>query len=107
MTQRQFNESLRKGEICNHYVLLGYEPILIDRAVNMIKETVKVEESFDFDRFSLPDATLEDIAARLYLMPINSKQRLVVVKNLEEVPAGEMADFADFTQRNNGVAPSL
>jgi DNA polymerase III delta subunit len=101
MTQRQFNESLKKGEIRNHYVLLGYEPILIDRALNMIKETVKVQESFDFDRFSLPDTTVDDIAARLYLMPLNSKQRLVVVKNLEEVPQGELQDFADFARRNN------
>ena len=100
MTQRQLNESLKKGQIRNHYVLVGYEPILIDRAVNTIKETVKVEESFDLDRFSLPDSTVADIAAKLYLTPINSKQRLLVVKNLEEVSAGELQDFADFAKRD-------
>jgi DNA polymerase III delta subunit len=100
MTQRQFNESLKKGEIHSHYVLLGYEPILIDRAVNTIKEMVKVEESFDLDRFSLPDTAIADIAARLYLMPINSKQRLLVVRNLEEVTEGELQDFADLAKRN-------
>ena len=101
MTRRQFNESLKKGEIHSHYVLLGYEPILIDRAVNTIKEEVKVDESFDFDRFSLPDTTVTDITARLYLMPINSKKRLLVVKNLEEVTEGELQDFADLAKRNN------
>jgi DNA polymerase III delta subunit len=101
MTERQLNAALKNGEIHSHYLIFGNEPILIDQAVNTIKENLKVEESFDLDRFSLPDATITDIASRLYLMPLGSMKRLLIVKNLEEVSEGDLQDFADVVKRNN------
>jgi len=87
-------DCLRSGEIHNQYLLIGDEPILIDRALNTIKETLKVEESFDLDRFSLPDVTIEDVMAKLFLAPLNSEKRLVVVKDLENVTNRDLEDFA-------------
>jgi DNA polymerase III delta subunit len=101
MTQRQLKESLKSGEIHSHYVLIGDEPILIDRALNSIKETLKVDESFDLDRFSLPDAAVTDIAAKLYLMPLSSEKRLLIVTNLEEVTDSDLRDFANVVGRSN------
>jgi DNA polymerase III delta subunit len=95
MTDRQLKESLGHGEIHNQYVLVATEPILIDRSLNAIKEALKVEESFDVDRFSLPDATIEDILSKLYLTPFISKKRVVIVGNLEDVSERELEDFAD------------
>lgn len=94
MTERQLNKSLAEGEIYNQYLLIGDEPILIERALTSIKEKIKVEESFDLDSFTLPDAGLDDIMAKLFLMPFGSDRRLVVVKGLEDSPDGEMEYFA-------------
>lgn len=101
MTERQLKESLKNGEIHSHYVLIGDEPILIDRALKTIKDTLEVEESFDLDRFSLPDATVTDIATKLYLMPLCSKKRLVIVKNLEDMSDYDLHDFANVLNRDN------
>jgi DNA polymerase III delta subunit len=94
MTEGQLRKSLAAGEIHNQYLLIGDEPILIERAVDSIKDKLKVEESFDMDFFSLPDAGLEDIIAKLFLMPFTSGYRLVVVKGLGDIPDGELEDFA-------------
>ncbi|MGB7054221.1 MAG: hypothetical protein WBE28_02740 [bacterium] len=101
MTERQLKESLKNGEIHSHYVLIGDEPILIDRALKTIKDTLEVDESFDLDRFSLPDGTVTDIATKLYLMPLCSKKRLVIVKNLEDMPDHDLHDFAKVVNRHN------
>ncbi|KPL14133.1 hypothetical protein AMJ74_03990 [candidate division WOR_3 bacterium SM1_77] len=101
MTERQLKESLKNGEIHSHYVLIGDEPILIDRALKTIKDTLEVEESFDLDQFSLPDATVTDIATKLYLMPLCSKKRLLIVKNLEDVSERDLQDFANVVNRDN------
>ncbi|MDH4210014.1 MAG: hypothetical protein OEV79_00990 [candidate division WOR-3 bacterium] len=93
MTERQLNESLASGEIHNQYLLIGDEPILLERALTSIKEKIKVEEPFDLDSFSLPDAGLDDIMAKLFLMPFGSDRRLVVVKGLDDLPDGEQEDF--------------
>jgi DNA polymerase III delta subunit len=100
MTERQLKDSLKSGEIQNQYLLIGDEPILIDRALNTIKETLRIEESFDLDRFSLPDATIENIISKLFLMPFNSKKRLLVVKNLESVANRDLDDFANAVKRS-------
>lgn len=101
MTDRQLKESLGKGEVHNQYLLVGAEPILIDRSLSHIKEAVKAEESFDIDYFSLPDATTEEILSKVYLMPLSSKKRLLIVKDLEEVSNRELDDFASAVSRGN------
>jgi len=99
MTESELINSLRSGDIHNQYLLIGDEPILIDRAVNTIKETLGVEESFNVDRFSLPDVTIDDIISRLFLTPFNAMTRLLVVKNLESVANRGLEDFADAVHR--------
>jgi len=99
--ERQLKESLSGGQILNLYLLVGAEPILIDRALKAIKDTLRVEESFDTDIFSLPEAALEDIVAKSFLMPFQSARRLLVVRNLERVSNRELNDFAEAISRNS------
>lgn len=94
MTEGQLRKSLADGEISNQYLLIGDEPILIERAFNTIKDALKVEESFDFDSFSLPESELDEIMAKLFLMPFVSGQRLILVKGLGDITDGELEDFA-------------
>jgi len=100
MTEGQLRKSLADGEISNQYLLIGDEPILIERAFNTIKDTLKVEESFDFDSFSLPEAELDDIMAKLFLMPFGSGQRLILVKGLGDITEGELEYFAETISSN-------
>lgn len=101
MTAKQLRASLDSGQIRNEYLLFGDEPLLIDRALEAIRNALKVDESFDQDRFSLTEATIEDIMAKLYLMPLISAKRLIIVVNLEDVHDRDLVDFADAVNRNN------
>lgn len=101
MTEKQLKESLNGGQIRNQYLLVGDEPLLVDRALKTIKDALRVEESFDTDIFSLPDVAIEDIIAKSFLMPFQSQRRLLVVKNLESVSSRELNDFAETLSRNS------
>lgn len=93
-------ESLKNGKLSNQYLLVGDEPILIDRTLKRIGTTLGVEESFDMDHFALPEVAIEDIAAKLYLMPLLSKKRLVIVANLEDANDRDLDEFAKMINRS-------
>ncbi|MBE0433273.1 hypothetical protein IBX73_07400 [candidate division WOR-3 bacterium] len=93
--ERQLRESLKRGKIHGQYVLIGKEPILIDRALNTIKDKLEVREPFDVDYFSLPDAVYEEVIAKLHLVAFQSARRLLVVKDLERVTPSDLEDFAE------------
>lgn len=91
----QLRTSLKRGEISDQYVLIGKEPILIDRALNTLKGKLEVQEPFGVDFFSLPDAAYDEVVARLHLVGFQSARRLLVVKDLERVALGDLEDFAE------------
>ena len=101
MKAKQLRESLSSGRLHNQYLLFGDEPLLIDRELAAIRDAIKVNESFDQDRFSLIDATVEDIIAKLFLMPLGSDKRLVIVTDLEDVHENDLTDFADNVNRSS------
>lgn len=103
MKEKQLSESLKNGEIANQYLLVGSEPILIDRAVKTISGALGVNESFDMDRFALPEVAIEDIVAKLYLMPLVSKSRMLIVKNLEDVNERDLDEFAKIVNRHKSA----
>ena len=55
MKAKQLREELSSGQIRNQYLLFGDEPLLIDRALEAIRSTLKIDESFDQERFSLAE----------------------------------------------------
>ncbi len=86
---------LDNDKIHNQYLLIGDEPLLIDKAVESIKKALKVNESFDYDTFVVSETAIEDIMSKLYITPFASKRRIVVVKNLEELDSNMLASFAE------------
>ncbi len=100
MTERQRKEVSETAGKRIQYLIFGSEPILIDQRVNEIRGGLKVNESFDLDRFTLPETAVADIANRLYLTPLGSERRLLIVNNLEEVSDGDLRDFADVVNQN-------
>ena len=94
MNDTELRNQLKQGKIENQYVLIGSEPLLIEKTLRDIKDVLKVNESFDLDTFIISEAQIEDIMSRFYLTPFGSKQRLVVVKNLEELDQRALTNFA-------------
>jgi len=104
MNGRELRELLKNGKVYNQYLLIGTEPLLIDNAVRTIKDTLKVDVSFDYDVFYISEVPIEDVISKLYLSPFASERRLVVIKNLEELDSRELATFAEVlgdVQSNN------
>jgi len=94
MTDQALREALKKGEIYDQYLLMGEEFLLIDNAVKAIKKTLKVDEAFDLEIFSISEASIEDIISRLYVAPFASARRLLIMKHLEELTEKDLATFA-------------
>jgi DNA polymerase III delta subunit len=95
MTDRELHQSLKNGELHSQYILVGDEPLLVDRMLQSIKDALKVDESFDVDRFSLSDVAVGDIFNKLFLTPVCSARRLLIVTNLEDLHEHDIDDFAD------------
>ena len=94
MTDQELREALKKEQIYNQYLLMGEEVLLIDNAVRAIKQATKVDESFDLETFSISEASIEDVVSKLYLMPLASARRLLIIKNLEELTDKDLKTFA-------------
>ncbi len=83
----------------NHYLLVSDEPVLIDRAISDIKKKFNIDESFDFDRFSMPDYEFSEIINKLYTPPFVSSKRMLVLKNIEKESANKLREFASLVGR--------
>jgi len=94
MKSKTSQNLLKDGKVYNQYLLVSEEPILIENKIKKIKEATKVNESFDFDNFVAPEVLKEEIIPKLYLSPIASARRVLVIKNLEEVDTKELATLA-------------
>jgi|GEM_PF-715329 len=94
MNDKELRNLLKKGKISQQYLLIGDEPLLIENAVRDIRMTLKVDEAFDLDTFIISETSIEDIMSKLYLTPFGSTQRIIVVKNLEELDSRMLANFA-------------
>jgi DNA polymerase III delta subunit len=99
MKGKQMIESLKRGKIDKQYLLVSNEPILIDRALKEMIKALGVDESFDVDRFVLPEVATEDIVAKLFLTPLGSKSRMLIVKNLEDANVSDLDEFARAIKR--------
>ncbi len=94
MNDKELRHLLKRGKISHRYLLIGDEPLLIENAVRDIRMTLRVDESFDYDTFIISETEIEDIMSKLYLTPFGSKQRLIVLKNLEELDFRTLANLA-------------
>jgi DNA polymerase III delta subunit len=95
MTDQTLRTTLKKGEISNQYFFIGDEFLLIDNAINAVKKTINVNESFDLETFSLSETPFEDIIPRFYITPFGSPRRLIIIRHLEEVSDRDLATFAE------------
>lgn len=99
MTDRELRNALKKSDISDQYLLMSYEILLIDDAVKAIKNNLKVDESFDFESFSLSEAPIDNIISRLCIAPFASDRRLIILKNLEEMHEKDLTSFAEMISK--------
>jgi DNA polymerase III delta subunit len=95
MTDQTLHNTLKNGEISNQYLFIGSEFLLIDNAINAVKKTIGVNESFDLETCSLSETPFEDIMPRFYTTPFASPRRLIIIRHLEEVRDRDLTTFAE------------
>lgn len=94
MTDQELRKQLSKGKIEKRYLLIGNEPLLINNTIDLLKKSTGVDESFDFDKFSITEISLDEIIEKLYTTPFGGNQRLILIKHLEELDKKSLAKFA-------------
>ena len=104
MRERDLREDLKKGIIKNKYLIVSCESLLIDNLIKTMRETLKINEAFDYENISIVETTIEEIIPKLYLTPFASSHRLIIIKNLEEMDSrslpGVGAAFNDVKTSN-------
>src|SRR4030042_1628983 len=85
MRERDLREDLKKGNIKRKYLIVSSEPLLIDNLLKTIRETLNINDAFDYETYSISEVMIEDIIPKLFLTPLASKYRLIIIKNLEDL----------------------
>ncbi len=94
MDAATFYKDVEQGTLRTQYLLMGSESLLIEKMVDKIKEVLKVNEDFDYDTVYAPETSFEEVISKYYSSPFFSTKRLIVLKNLDELDANTLADYA-------------
>jgi DNA polymerase III delta subunit len=95
MDATMFYKEAEQGNLHTQYLLMGSEPLLIEKMVEKIKEQLHVNEAFDYDTVFAPDTTLDEVLAKYYSSPLASSKRLIVLKNIDELDAATLSQYAN------------
>lgn len=95
MDANTFYDKVKNGDLSTQYLLMGSEPLLIDNMVNRIKEALAVDEAFDYDSVFAPETPFEEVISKYYSSPLTSSKRLIVLKNIDELDASSLAQYAE------------
>ncbi|RAL21711.1 DNA polymerase III subunit delta [Lujinxingia litoralis] len=95
---RQFFRDLKKGPVAPIYYVHGAETYLLDQAVEALIAAAAPEgtNAFNLDTFQGRSASGEAIRAAAEMLPMMSKRRLVVVRDMQEIPLSELAHLEDY-----------
>jgi len=99
MTDKELRDDLKNGRVSRQYILIGDEPLLIDNAIAAIKDALKIDNPFDYESVSLPDASVEEILPKLFVSSFLSARRLFVFRNLEELGDREIKEWQEAFNR--------
>ncbi|MEO0185471.1 MAG: DNA polymerase III subunit delta [candidate division WOR-3 bacterium] len=94
MMEKEFKEQTRKKVLYNHYFLVSEESLLINNAINDIKQALNVDESFDFESCSVQEYEYPDLVNKILTAPFASSRRVVVLKNIEKESHNNLKEFA-------------
>ncbi|HSE84247.1 MAG TPA: DNA polymerase III subunit delta [Thermodesulfobacteriota bacterium] len=91
LTYSELRAGLSGNEISPVYIFSGSQTYLMDQTVAELKKTVLgASGDFNFSLYYGDSAGAKDIVDTAKTYPMLSKMRLIVVKNAERLPAGEL-----------------
>jgi DNA polymerase-3 subunit delta len=96
---RKFIRKVRKQSTPDPiYFVYGDEPYMLDQAVEAIIDTAAPDgtNDFNFDKFRGSDARAEQIRESAEMLPMMVDRRVVLVRNLQEMPISEFELLKDY-----------
>ena len=98
-----FADALARGEIAPIYALVSAEPLLISRALAAIRAAVLDETTaaWNHDVFDGRGASGAAIRGAADTLPMMGSRRLVEVRNVQQMNAGELAALIDYVKSPN------
>jgi DNA polymerase III delta subunit len=99
MTDKELRNDLKNGRISNQYVLIGDEPLLIENAIGVIKDALKIDNPFDYESLSISETSIEETLPKLFVSSFISARRLFVFRNLEELSEREIKEWQEAFHR--------
>ena len=87
MKYKEFIVRLERGKIAQAYLFEGKENYLKEEALQKLKEKIIPSSytNFNYEIFSGENTSSAEIIESLYILPFNSKYRLVVVKEVDKL----------------------
>lgn len=98
-----FAQDLASGKLDPVYILVSAEPLLVTRALAAIRDAAVPESAraWSHDVFDGRGATGEQIRAAADTLPMMSARRLVEVRGVHQMSAGELAALVPYIERPN------
>ena len=96
--RRELFRHLKSGDLAPIYYIHGPDGFMLDAAVDAIVEAALPEgpNDFNFDKFRGKDAAVDQVRAACETLPLMSKRKLVLVRDLQEMPTAELEELADY-----------
>ena len=93
--RREIFKDLKRGEPATVYYLHGEDSYMLDTAVDAVIEAALPEgrNEFNFQKFRGSDATAEAIRSAADTLPFMTRRRVVLVQDLQTMPAAVRASF--------------
>jgi DNA polymerase-3 subunit delta len=90
--------AVRKGNVEPVYILAGGDPLLQSRAVNEIRDVAVPEgvRGFNYDVIDGKGAKAAQLLAAAQTLPMMASRRMVLVNNLQAMPAAELSQLVDY-----------
>jgi DNA polymerase-3 subunit delta len=100
MTPAELERALRQQQIPELLLIYGQEAYLVEKAVGRVKSAVLGDGSADFNyhQFSAKEALAEDILSTALTLPVFAPRRLVLVKNVQQLPVAVQDGLLDYLQ---------
>jgi DNA polymerase III delta subunit len=95
MNDNAVRAQVQQGEISSQYILIGAEPLIMEKTIEHIEQNLHIDRTFDYETFSLAETPIEEVLSKVYSTAFSSSRRLIVAKNLEELDTASLTEFAD------------
>lgn len=96
--RRQLFDDLKSSEIEPVYYLHGPDGFMLKTAVEAVVEAALPDgrNDFNFEQFRGNDATAEAIRSAAETLPFMTERRVVVVRDVQQMPSGELDDLKEY-----------